>query len=311
MSAVRVDVAGFLTTVQDLGRPGFARLGVCASGAADPIALRVGNRLVGNPPGAAALEMTLAGGRYTFEADALVALAGADPRASAGGRELAPWTAHRVRAGTTIVCGPLSGGARAYLCVRGGLEVPAVLGSRSTHLAARLGGVDGRSLQAGDRIAVGRSEAAEPARSAVDPRAIPGYAPGAPLRVTEGPQRSWFAAASLATLFSALWEVAEASDRMGLRLDGPAILDGPLAELTTEGVVPGAVQVPGSGRPIVLLVEHPTTGGYPKIASVATADLARLGQLRPRDRLRFAPVTLDEAARALEAQEEALRAVLA
>ncbi len=303
MSVIRVEKPGFLATVQDLGRPGFAALGVSASGAADPIGLRIGNRLVGNDEGAAAIEMTLLGGAFRFEEDATIAIAGA----SVGDRALAPWRAHHVPAGGTLACVPLRCGARAYLCVRGGIDAPLVLGSASTHLVTGLGGLEGRALLAGDRLSTGDRAVREPVAGAIDPGAIPGYRAGEPLRVTDGPQAGWFADAARSVLVEAAWTVTEACDRMGIRLDGPALDRRAPRELVTEGVALGAIQVAGDGQPIVLFVEHQTTGGYPKIANVIAADLARLGQLSPRDRIRFERVSLDEARAALFAQEAALR----
>jgi antagonist of KipI len=311
MNAIRVVAPGFLTTVQDLGRPGHAAEGVSASGAADPIALRVGNRLVGNDDGAAALEMTLVGGTFRFESDGVFALAGADAAARLGDRGVEPWRPLAVPAGETLVCPALRGGARAYLCVRGGIAVTPVFGSASTHLLTGLGGFEGRALRAGDRLLLGAQGARAPFPRAVDPSAIPGYRIGEPFRATEGPQASWFAPEAHATLYGADWGVAEGCDRMGIRLTGPRIpLRGP-RELLTEGVSLGAIQVPPEGLPIVLFVEHQTTGGYPKIANVIAADLARLGGLRPRDSLRFEAVSLAAARALLRAQEEALDALFA
>jgi biotin-dependent carboxylase-like uncharacterized protein len=308
MSGLRVLESGFLTTVQDLGRPGFAIHGVATAGAADPVALRLGNRLVGNARGAAALELTLTGGTFRFEGDAVLAFAGADPKAEAGGSALAPWTAHPIPSGTTIRCGALTGGARSYLCVRGGLDVPRVLGSASTHLAAGLGGLGGRPLRAGDRLAIASGALWPLLDSRIDPLPIPGYRAGAPFRVVDGVQSGWFDDEARREFFSAAWTVGEACDRMGIRMTGPALRRRDTREMVTEGVTRGAVQVPGGGSPIVLLVEAPTTGGYPKIACVIAADLARLGQIRPRDRVRFESTTLRAASAAAEAQEGALAA---
>ena len=301
MSDLRVVAPGFLTTIQDLGRPGHASLGVSAAGAADPVALRAGNRLVGNAPGAPALEMTLLGGTFRFERSAWVALTGGP----------GPWRARRVSAGETLACGPCEGGARSYLCVRGGIDVPLVLGSASTHLMTGIGGLTGGPLRAGDVLALSTSAAGEPGERSIDPRGIPGYGErDAPWRIVDGPQRSWFTDAGLDRLESAPWDVTEACDRMGLRLAGPPIERCDAREPLTEGVPLGAIQVAVDGAPIILFVDHQTTGGYPKPACIAAADLARLGRVRPRDRLRFRRVTLDFALLALREQEDALRELL-
>jgi len=287
---------GLLTTVQDLGRFGCAHLGISASGAADSLALRAGNLLVGNAGNAAALEMTLAGGTFAFDADTVVAIAGAD--FSAG---LPLWAAVEVKAGTEVDCGSARTGARAYLCVRGGISVPLVLGSASTHLWSGIGGHRGRALRRGDVLAIGDAAIRPPrARPAAPPPPGDGV-----LHTTRGPQADWFDDA----FYSAVWEVSEDSDRMGLRLRGPALSAGG-GEMVTEGVALGAIQVPPAGQPIVVFVEHQTTGGYPKIANVISADLGRAGQLRPRERVRFEAVTLRAAYRRLRRQEEWLRGLV-
>jgi biotin-dependent carboxylase-like uncharacterized protein len=309
VNSIRVEAPGFLTTVQDLGRPGHAAAGVSASGAADPVALRIGNRLVGNADGAAALEMTMVGGSFRFEADGVFALAGADSGAVLGDRPVVPWRPFPVESGARLVCSALRGGARAYLCVRGGLEVPLVFGSASTHLMTGLGGYEGRALHGGDHVMLGTAASRAPSYRTVDPSAIPGYGRIEPFRVTEGPQESWFAREERAVFYETEWGVAEACDRMGIRLTGTRIQPIASRELLTEGVPLGAVQIPPGGLPIVLFVEHQTTGGYPKIANVIAADLARLGRMRPRDTLRFEAISLAGARALLAAQEEALDAL--
>jgi len=309
MNGILVRAPGYLTTAQDLGRPGHAAEGISASGAADSIALRVGNRLVGNDDGAAALEMTIVGGSFQFECDTVIALAGADAAARLGDLRIVPWQAYAVGAGETMTCGAWRDGARAYLCVRGGIAVPLLYGSASTHLLTGLGGFEGRALVAGDRLAIGTPARRGPFASPVDPSTIPGYRRQEPFRVTEGPQALWFRGDVTATFYDATWRVTEACDRMGIRLDGPALGSSGPRELLTEGVCLGAVQIPSGGLPIVLSVEHQTTGGYPKIANVIAADLARLGTLRPRDTVRFAPVSVAEARRMIREQEDALDAL--
>ena len=309
MSAIVVLAPGFLTTVQDLGRPGHAAEGVSASGAADALALRIGNRLVGNHERAAGLELTIAGGSFRFDTGAIVALAGADAAARVGDRPLPPWRVSSVAPGETVACGTLRGGARAYLCVRGGIEVPLVFDSASTHLLSGIGGHEGRALVAGDRLSLGGAVARESFAGTVDPSSIPGYRRGEPFRATEGPQASWFAGEAITALYAAEWRVSDSCDRMGLRLVGPELRRVEPRELLTEGVCLGAIQAPSGGLPIVLSVEHQTTGGYPKIANIIAADLWRLGTLRPRDAIRFARATMDEARALLRAQEAAVDAL--
>jgi len=279
-----------LTTVQDLGRPGYAHLGISASGAADALSLRAGNLLVGNPEGASALEMTLAGGTFEFKEGTFVALTGADFEAS-----IPLWTPVWVKPGQQVRFGHARSGARCYLCVSGGIDVPLALGSASTHLLTGLGGFEGRALKRGDVLALG-----EPHRAPAGRRVPAPPAPGGIIHVTSP--------VSARALCRETWEVKEDSDRMGLRLRGAALASH-TGHLLTEGVPLGAVQVPPDGQPIILFVEHQTTGGYPKIANVISADFHALGQLRPRDRVRFEQVSLDAALTLLDAQEDWLRSL--
>lgn len=292
--------AGMQSTVQDLGRLGFAAAGVSACGAADAIALRVGNRLLGNPESAAGLEMTLVGACVRFECAAWIAVCGA--------RSLGAWRAQRVEAGAVLDWRALRDGARAYLCVRGGIDVPLVLGSRSTHLGSSLGGYQGRALQAGDRLSFGPEPALPVSTARVEPAAIPSYGATGALRVVDGPQAPYFSPATQELWLASTWQVSNASDRMGLRLVGPS-LESPAREWVSEGVLLGAVQVPSHGQPIVNFVDHQSTGGYPKLAQVIRADWARLGQWVPRQSVRFERVSLESAREALRQQEEFLSAL--
>jgi KipI family sensor histidine kinase inhibitor len=305
--ALVVEKPGFLTTVQDLGRHHFGHLGVSASGAADALALRVGNLLVGNAEGAPALEMTLVGGSFTFAKPALIALTGADMQAALDDERVPPAHTLAVTSGQTLRCGPARAGARAYLCVRGGVAVPPVLGSASTHLASGLGGYAGRALRAGDALAAGEQMQRPPMRAAVPEHILRALAPRTELRVTAGRHAELFASAQRTALAAAAFAVTESSNRMGLRLRGPALGTPTEGRLLTEGVPLGAVQVPHDGQPILVFVEHQTTGGYPQLACVIAADLHHIGQLRPRDAVRFAWVTFEEAERLLAEQESMLR----
>jgi antagonist of KipI len=279
---------GLQTTVQDLGRFGWAHYGVSASGAADPLALRAGNLLVGNAENAAALEMTLAGGTFQFEDGATIALTGSD-----FGAGVPLWSAVEVPAGSTLRCGATRSGARCYLCVRGGIEVPKVMGSASTHVMT---GVGGRPLRSGDFFRVGDGAVRRPRKPATNP---PQYERAVILRATPGPQADWFGG----ELYASTYTVSEESNRMGIRLRGVA-MPSPPGHMLSEGVALGTVQAPPDGQPIILFVEHQTSGGYPKPANVISADFWRLGQLRPRDEVRFEAVTFEQALDFLRAQEE-------
>ena len=291
MSTLVVESPGLLTTVQDLGRMGYGALGVSPSGAADTVAMRLGNLLVGNPTGAAVLEMTLLGGRFLFPQGAVVALAGADFGASLDGRAAEMWTPHVVEPGMKLVLGATNNYARCYLAVAGGIRVAPLLGSAATHLMSGLGGFQGRALRKGDVLELGaRRKRIEPKK--VSQAVLLHLKPRKKLRVTDGPQSELFSQEAKQMFFGRTFRVSEESDRLGMRLEGARIPVDGAAEMITEGVTLGAVQITPWGHPIVLGVEQQTTGGYPKIANVIGADLHRLGQLRPRDEIRFERTSL-------------------
>lgn len=271
---IEVVRSGPLATVQDLGRAGYAHLGVPFSGAADRPSLCLANRLVGNAEDAAGLELTFGGAALRFEAAAWIAVTGA-PLTTRPGTMNAPC---HVPAGTVVEFGTPSAGVRTYVAIRGGVEVPAVLGSRSTDLLSGLGPAP---LSAGDRLPVGRADGV----ILVD--VAPGFEPEEEpvLRIVAGPRDDWFE--TLAPLGAAAYEVTARSNRAGVRLDGPPLVRRVRGELPSEGMVTGSLQVPPNGLPIVFLADHPTTGGYPVAAVLVTADIARAGQLRPGQRVRF------------------------
>jgi antagonist of KipI len=288
VTRIHVLAPGFQTTVQDLGRFGYAHYGISPSGAADPLALRAANLLVGNAENPPALEMTLTGGTFAFEGPAVIALTGSDFDSP-----VPLWRPVEVRSGETLRLGPARNGARCYLAVRGGFDVPLVMGSASTHVMT---GVGGRPLRQGDVLPVGDRAVRRPRKPAPAPPAHRGIAS---LRATPGPQAGWFGE----ELYRAAYRVTEESNRMGIRLQGPPLLS-PGGSMITEGVPLGAVQAPPGGQPIILFVEHQTTGGYPKPANVISADFWRLGQLRPRDEVGFERVTIPGALALLRDQEE-------
>jgi len=303
MGVIQVQEPGLFTTVQDLGREGFGPLGVSASGAADAISLRLGNRLVGNAEGAAGLEMTLLGGTFLFPEGAVIALAGSDFGATLDGKPVELWTAFESRPGQRLRLGPTRSGARCYLCVRGGIAVKLFLGSASTHILSGLGGHDGRALRKGDVLNIGAASVSTRERR-LSARALNELQPRKILRVTPGPQSDWFPESSQRLFFASTYRVAEESNRMGLRLEGAPIPAPTGGRMISEGVALGAIQVPEGGLPIILFVEQQTTGGYPKIANVISADFHSLGQLRPRDEIRFERVDWETARALLRKQEE-------
>ena len=304
MSTLVVESPGLLTTVQDLGRVGFGPLGVSPSGAADPVALRLGNLLVGNDAGAAGLEMTLLGGRFVFPRGAVIALAGGNFGAALDGRPAEMWTTIAAPPGARLILGPTQNFARCYLAVAGGVQVKPFLGSASTHLLSGLGGHEGRALRKGDVLQLGTPKSRIRER-AVSQAVLVALKPSNILRVTDGPQNDQFSEEGRQDFFRATFRVSEESDRLGLRLEGPAIALPKAGEMITEGVPLGAIQITPSGQPIILLVEQQTTGGYPKIANVIGVDLHRVGQLRPRTDIRFERTSL-AVARALWREQERL-----
>ncbi len=315
---LRIINPGLMTTVQDLGRFGYAHFGVTSAGAADALALRVANLLLGNAENEAGLEMTLLGATIEFERAAIVALTGADiecrlalaptegKEAPGPARARAPmWKPFPVLPGAVLQCGAIIGGARSYLAVQGGFDIAPVMGSASTLRSAHFGGLNGRELRAGDRLAV--KHAASTAVRNLWPEARAFLKPRRELRLTTGPQASWFGKEGLATLERCPYVVLGDSDRRGVRLKGEALTLPPKSQLVTEGISLGAMQVPPDGQPIILFVDQQTTGGYPKAANVIAADLRHLAQLRPRDEVRFRMISVEEAVKHLREQEKWLK----
>lgn len=284
--------AGLCDLVMSSGRPGLGALGVPVGGASDPAALAAANALVGNPATAAGLEITLVGPTLRFPQGAIVALTGAHFAATRSCGAPVAWNETLVLAPEeTLAIGRVESGCRCWLALQGGLVVPQVMGSRSTFLPAGFGGYLGRSLQAGDTLGIGVRTGELHVLRAIPPDADE---MGAPLRVVAGPQVGGFTDAGLAAFFGNPYRVAAASDRRGMRLAG-SIIPYTGGELSSQGVLPGAVQVPPDGQPIILGWDGPVTGGYPVIAGVITADWARLAQLKSGDAVRFETVEVERA----------------
>jgi len=288
---------GLHTTVQDLGRVGYQNIGVPVSGALDGFALRLANALVGNPQGMAALEILVSGPTLEIAAGsarlslvgtgASLGIRGENARVVAAGQSLT------VQRGDIVQIALGRQSACCYLAVEGGIAVPKVLGSASTYVRAALGGLNGRALQRGDIVPLAAVCASE--RSELRAR-VPWPTPDdRPIRVVLGPQQKYFREEVLATLLDAEFRVSKDADRMGMRLDGPLLRHRRSWDIVSDAIATGSIQVPGSGQPIVLLADHQTTGGYPKIATVISADLPALGRRRPRDPLRFVSVELEAA----------------
>jgi biotin-dependent carboxylase-like uncharacterized protein len=303
---LRVLSPGMLTTVQDLGRYGYAHLGVSASGPADGLSARISNRLVGNDDNASVLEMTLVGGQFELGRDSMIALAGADFAATLDETPVPMYEPFRARAESILRCGSARTGARCYLAVAGGFEITPVLGSTSTHVMSGIGGLVGRALKRGDILPLKVGGAGALPRE-LDRSLFQQLRPRTCLRVTFGPQHDFFGKDGITKLCSQTYLVSEDSNRVGLRLQGQPIEATLEAKMPTEGAALGAIQIPPGEQPIILFVEHQTTGGYPKIANVISADLPSVGQLRPRDKIRFKLVTMQQAIEALKQQEQILK----
>lgn len=304
---VRVLKPGLSTTVQDRGRFGYAHLGISPCGAADVISLRIANMLVGNDEYTPALEMTLLGATLEFEQGAIVALSGASCDCKVGQYRIAQNSAVSVPPGGVLQCGSMTSGVRTYLAIRGGLDVPMVMGSASTDRRGAFGGVEGRRLQAGDILRTTTADGHRPRRlrtGAFDDLPCSGA-----IRVTRGAQNGWFSPDEWRGFLASGYVVSEQSDRAGLRLNGQSIKSSQSKQLLTDGIPLGAVQIPQDGQPIVLFVDQQTTGGYPKIANVIAADMHRIGQLRPRESVQFAEVSVAEAIDALRAQEQWMKEI--
>ena len=307
---------GALASVQGQSRAGYRRFGVGGTGALDPLALAIGNRLLGNDTTCAAIEFTLGRASVRFHADMRVALAGAETRANLDGMPVWSWHAFDVRRGDTLTLASPQGGTRTYLCVTGGIAVPLLMGSPSTDLKAGFGGHEGRPLREGDRLAVGRPGLADE-QDWLGVQAPAWGLPVAridgalPIRMLAGIEYEQFDEASQAALWQSNWTITPNSNRMGMRLEGPALRRRPecAADLLSHGVVPGTLQVPPGGKPIALMADAQTTGGYPKIGVVIGADLWRLAQAPLGSALRFVRVSLDEAAEAREQVDRYLRRI--
>ncbi len=301
---IRILDPGPLTTVQDLGRSGQLRYGIPQSGALDRFALIAANRLVGNRDDAAGLEFTVLGPSFETDGRCTIALTGAEFRLTVNGREAPQWTRIGLQPGDVVKIGATRAGLRGYVAFSGGIDVPIVLGSRSTYVRGAFGGHEGRALRRGDWL---RVFAGEETASWDFPRdMIPNYRDEPVLRVVLGPQDDRFSAGGIAAFLGSAYRLLPQSDRMGARLQGSRIEHTQGHDIISDGTALGSVQVPGDGQPIVLLADRQSTGGYTKIATVCSFDIGRVGQLRPGQSLRFAAVDVDEAHRLLREADAGL-----
>ena len=297
---------GPLATIQDQGRFGFGQYGVPASGALDSFSLRVGNLLAGNPEMEACLEITLMGLVVRALEDLTIAVTGADLTPRINGNAVTMWQSRLMKKGEHLSFKGPKSGCRAYLAIGGGINVPVVMGSRSTNLSARFGGLEGRPLRKGDLLAsVSPSLHHRAAGKVLPPEFVPTYSSDGVIRVILGPQDHHFPPSSVDAFLGTPFKVTKHADRTGIRLTGPDVVAKTdlKGSILSEGVVPGAIQIPGDGQPIIILNET-VTGGYRKIATVVFADLQMLGQLKPGDTVRFAGVSAEKAHEAFRNMED-------
>jgi antagonist of KipI len=300
---------GILTTIQDLGRYGFSQFGVPPSGALDTFSLRIGNLLVGNREEEAGLETTLMGLKMKALREVVIAITGGDFSPALNEEPLEMWRTHLLVEGDVIVFKKVQAGCRAYLAVSGGFIVPRIMGSSSTYLSGNFGGLEGRKLRRGDilyTLDISSSLNKLGLRFPID--WIPSPEKEVSLRVIPGPQNHHFTEKGSQTFYSSSYQVTPQCDRMGVRLEGPKIERRSDVEesIISEGLISGAIQVPGDGKPIIILAEL-VTGGYTKIATIISTDLPMVAQLKPGDQVRFKPVSIEEAHLLLREQEERLK----
>ena len=311
-AALKVVAPGLHTTLQDHGRWGYQAVGVPVSGALDLVSARLANRLVGNAESVAVLEILYQGPTLEVAADSVhVGLAGGDAQLELLGerpRLVGGWRSLRLRRGDRFRVTPLSLAACCSLAIEGGFAIEPCLGSLSTFVRGAIGGFDGRALRAGDALPLALETASNRSELCLPEPPTPDR--DDPIRIVLGPQQDHFTPGAIEVLLSAEYVVSKSADRMGLRLDGPGLAHRDGHDIVSDGIVTGAIQVPGSGQPILLLADHQTTGGYPKIATVVSADLPAVGRRRPGDRIRFAAITVAEAEQARRDQEASLEALI-
>lgn len=300
MSNLRILNPGLQTTVQDLGRPGYQRFGIPVGGALDPVSLRAANTLVGNPPDTAALEIAYLGPTFVVEAESVrVAFFGADAaihvlRQTSPSIKILVSTQRSIRLsrGDKVQIGSLHKAAVLYLAVQGGFDIPPVLGSVSTYVRGAIGGWKGRALAAGDQVPIICGDVEIRLERQLD---WPELRARCPIRVIDGPQSDYISARDVAAFYENEYKISANSNRMGMRLDGPALTHARGFNITSDGIAPGSIQVPGDGKPIILLMDRQTTGGYPKMATVISADLPAVGRLSIGTPISFERVTMEAA----------------
>lgn len=301
METIKILDAGLLTTVQDLGRYGFQRYGVSASGVMDEYSAKIANKLVGNKVGEAVLETTLKGVQMEFLQNTAVAITGGNCDVTLNGTKIELWQSYLVNRGDILKMGICRSGLRNYLAFAGGIDVPIIMNSKSTNLKAKVGGFNGRKLMTGDVLSVGVGSLEVPLT--LNKHYIPTYSKDIKVGVILGQQDDYFTEAGIKTFLNETYTVTQESDRMGIRLSsisGAIIEHKNGADIISDGITFGAIQVPGSGQPIVMMADRQTTGGYTKIGNVISSDLAKLAQATPGTKVKFVEYTLEQAVQAIK-----------
>jgi antagonist of KipI len=311
MADIEVINGGLFTTVQDKGRYGYQQYGMPVAGAMDEFSLRIANILVGNDEYEAAFEMTMNGPELLFNVDTAIAITGADMTPRINGNIAPMWRAINICKGDMLTFETAKSGIRGYIAFVGGLDIPAVMGSRSTFIRGGIGGVDGRKLKAGDELNIidTKDNIEVLVKGTVPQEYIPKYDQNCIIRVVLGPQDDCFTDESIEKLVTSEYEVTNEADRMGYRLSGPKLEHKSSADIISDGITMGAIQIPGHGMPIVMMADRQTTGGYAKIANVISSDLPLMAQLKPGDKVRFKYVSIQEAHRILREYESKIESI--
>lgn len=294
MKTVKILAPGVLTTVQDSGRWGYQQFGMSVAGAMDQYSFRIANILVGNDEGEATIETTFFGLELEFTADDVISITGGDLGPQINGKPAPMWESIKVKSGDKLkFTGPKSG-IRAYIAFASTIDVPVIMGSKSTFLKGNLGGFEGKSLVKGDELPLGDKKAPEE-KYVLGKEYIPEYKKNEKIRVVLGPQDDYFTEEGIKTFFSSEYKITNEADRMGYRLDGPIIEHKDGADIISDGIVFGSVQIPGQGKPIIMMADRQTTGGYTKIGTIITEDLAKIAQMGPGNVVSFEEISIDEA----------------
>ncbi|MCT4594352.1 MAG: biotin-dependent carboxyltransferase family protein [Anaeromicrobium sp.] len=303
MGKIKIISPGFLTTIQDKGRYGYEQFGVPVSGVMDKFAYRMANILVENNESEPVLEVTMLGPQIEFESVETISITGGNLSPKINGREVSMWTSIKVNRGDLLSFGEIKGGCRSYIAFSSGIDIPVIMRSKSTYLKGKIGGYEGRQLKTGDILNV-PSIGNNFKKKFIPEKYIPKYKGQLHVRVVLGPQEDHFTNKGIDTFLSSEYTITNECDRMGIRLQGGEIehMDG--ADIISDGIGFGAIQVPGHGKPIIMMADRQTTGGYTKIANVISADLYKIAQGKPGDKIRFEEVSVEEAQGILREEEE-------